>query len=80
MGGGWGCSVAHHDVDCEVWPALDVHFEGVVKCQGDLTMKPVRRANVVQGEVEGGEEQAKPAGLVFGVFMSQETRHQVRGV
>ncbi len=37
MGGGGGCSVAHHDVNCEVWPALDVHFEGVVKCQGDLT-------------------------------------------
>ncbi len=77
-GGGYG--VAHHDVDCEVWAALHVHFEGVVKCQGDLTLKPVRRANVVQGQVEGGEEQSKPTGLVFGVFESQETRHEVRGV
>ena len=78
--GGGGCGVAHHDVDCEVWAALHVHFEGVVKCQGDLTLKPVRRANVVQGEVEGGEEQAKSTGLVFGVFESQATRHEVRGV
>ena len=47
---GGGCSVSNHDVDCKVWTALDVHFEVVVKCQGDLTLKPVCREHVVQDE------------------------------
>ena len=50
---------AHHNVDSEVWPVLDVHFEGVVKSKSNVALEPVRGTDVIEGQVESREHQAQ---------------------
>ena len=49
---------AHHNVDSEVWPVLDVHFEGVVKSKSNVALEPVGGTDVIEGQVESREHQA----------------------
>jgi hypothetical protein len=43
-----------------VWPVLDVHLEGVVKRKSDVALEPVGGTDVIEGQVESTEHQAKP--------------------